>query len=151
MGDTAQLGEIRQHAITLLARREHGRFELQRKLAAKGYDAEAIFLVLDSLEGERLQSDARYCESYIRSRVRKGYGPNRIRMELQEKRLDSTLINEYIYLDEWDWHQLAIEVRRKRFGELSGGDIKARAKQLRFLQYRGFDSEQINAAMRQSD
>ena len=151
MEKVKQSSQLRQHAISLLARREHAYFELQRKLLAKGYASLDIDAVLTELVQERLQSDRRYCELFVRFRFEKGHGPYRIRMELQERRVDDALIQEFLYSGEQDWYQLALDVRKKRFGLEPINDIKERAKQQRFLQYRGFSTEQINAAMQQQD
>ncbi|MCF6218199.1 MAG: recombination regulator RecX [Gammaproteobacteria bacterium] len=150
MGQPQQQAEARQHAMLLLARREHARFELVVKLSAKGFESSHIESTLNSLESENLLSDKRFAECYIRSRVNKGYGPYRIRMELQARQVDDEIVNELLYHG-WDWGERIIEVRRKRFGDVPVTDIKMRAKQQRFLQYRGFSSEQINAAIRQDD
>ncbi len=142
--------EVRQYAMLLLARREHARFELTAKLSAKGFESPHVESVLNSLEAENLLSDKRFAECYIRSRVNRGYGPYRIRMELQVRQVDDEIVNELLH-HRWDWNERVIEVRRKRFGDVPVTDMKVRAKQQRFLQYRGFSSEQINAAMRQDD
>jgi regulatory protein len=72
-------------AVRLLARREHSRAELVRKLAARGAPAELADEVLDSLAARRLQSDERYAESLVTSRIGRGQGPVRIRRELAER------------------------------------------------------------------
>ncbi len=150
MENPPQWAEVYQHAMLLLARREHARFELAVKLAAKGFEPLHIEPVLNSLEADDFLSDKRFAECYIRSRVNKGYGPYRIRMELQTRQVDDDIINELLHHG-WDWSERIIEVRRKRFGDVPVTDIKMRAKQQRFLQYRGFSSEQIKAAMRRDD
>ena len=48
---------------------------------------------------------------------------------------------------EFDWSGLAGAARTKRFGTNAPGDLKERARQLRFLRYRGFEMDQINAAL----
>ena len=50
-----------------------------------------------------------------------------------------------------DWAAIAREVRRKRFGVSPPGDYRERARQARFLQYRGFSAEQIRAALGPGD
>ena len=137
----------RQAALNLLSRREHCRAELLAKLLARGHEPDAIGPVLDALEDERLLSDARYAESYLRVRSSKGYGPQRIRAELRERGVDTGLIHESMSEAQNDWFELARQVREKRFGHALPGDFKERAKQMRFLQYRGFDSAQIHAAL----
>ena len=122
---------------------------MRQKLVAKGFETDEVEHLLTALVEERLLSDERFTESFIRSRVNKGVGPVRLRKELREHEIDSGLIGQY--LQDQDWHQLATEVRAKRFGRQVPEDYKERMKQMRFLQYRGFDSDQINGAMQQSE
>ena len=81
------LTAIRRSAMDLLARREHGRVELTRKLRQRGACPEMIDIALDRLTEEGLLSESRYLESYIRYRARSGYGPLRIREELNQRGL----------------------------------------------------------------
>lgn len=73
--------------MDLLARREHGRVELTRKLRQRGASDELIGPELDRLAEEGLLSEARYLESFIRYRSSSGYGPARIREELGQRGL----------------------------------------------------------------
>ena len=154
--------ELRLVAMNLLARREHLRGELaqklKQKLARSGESApdperaaEEIEAVLDQLAAENLQSDQRYAESYVRSRSSKGYGPDRIRQELREKGVDGDLQRSALESLELDWVSLAREVRLKKFGSELPRDFKERARQLRFLNYRGFGSEFASAALEGAD
>ena len=145
-----QLGDIRRQAVALLARREHAHFELMRKLSAKGFEDALIETVLNELSSEQLLSEHRFANEFVRSRAAKGYGPNRIRSELQARRVDEVIIEAYLQSD-WDWFEQAVRVNEKRFGDKAVSDVKIRAKQYRFLQYRGFSPEQISAALRQKD
>ena len=135
--------EIRSKALDLLARREHSRCELQRKLLERGFTESEINPLLEKLVGEGLQSDERFTEIYIRSRVRSGFGPIRITMELRERGVDGDLIK--ISLEEYspDWLELVESVHKKKFGTKFGKDFKEQSKQARFLQYKGFTNEQI--------
>jgi len=135
--------EIEQAAVRLLASREHTLVELRRKLAAKVQDGELLEQVLAGLQAQRLQSDERFVEQYIESRRRKGYGPVRIRHELQQRGVDAELIEAW--LDEADdgWRALVQDVCRRKFGSARPSDFKARARQARFLEYRGFPVELI--------
>ncbi len=136
-------------AIRLLSRREHSCKELKQKLQARSFDACLVDEVLASLQAENLLSDDRFAESYVRSKMHKGIGPVRLKQELREHQVDDELIQRY--LREQQWQQLAIEVRQKRFGAVLPQSFEERAKQMRFLQYRGFNAEQINSAMKQND
>ncbi len=139
--------EVREAAIRLLARREHSRRELSYKLRHRGFAEAQIEVVLDCLEQERLLSDERYAEMLVRSRSEGGYGPLRIRAELRERGIDGALIECQVAAAAVDWVGLARQVRRQRFGEAIPAEFKAKAKQMRYLQNRGFDGEQIRAAV----
>ncbi len=134
-------------ALRALARREHSRVELERKLAARGHSAAVVADTLDRLEGSGLLDAERFCESFVRSRVAKGQGPERISRELAERGIDSETAERAIAEGGDDWAALARRVRRRRFGPEVPVDYKERARQSRFLQYRGFSMEQIRAAM----
>ena len=136
--------EIRRKAMDLLARREHSVAELRRKLLDKGYEQRAIDEQLQKLVIENLLNDQRFTESYVNYRSKKGFGPLRIKQELKEKGISEMLLRQYLDNDEF-WQRLAREVREKRFGGVLPQVYKDKAKQLRFLQYRGFSNEQLRS------
>lgn len=140
-----------EQAVSYLARREHSALELRRKLDKSGFDTADIELVLTQLQQADLQSDERFAESYVRSRINRGYGKTRIRMELQERGVADELIRDSLQQAEIDWFALAAEVRSKRFGEQNPEDFKSRAKQQRFLQYRGFSHDEITESFNLTD
>ena len=140
-----------RRALDLLSRREHSAVELQAKLGAKGFEAAHIDAALAALVDKGLLNEKRFVESYVRSRINRGYGPLRIRAELRERGAEPAS-------DEWfsddkpvDWFALASNAREKRFGCVLPQDYKEQARQMRFLQQRGFTSEQIRAAIRPSE
>jgi regulatory protein len=135
----------RRRALDLLARREHSRRELERKLAARDYEPEQISETLDQLGRENLQSDQRFAESFVQARAAKGQGPVRIRRELGDKGVDDA--DAYLREAGLDWAGLARETRSKRFGRALPDNFKDKARQMRFLQYRGFTQDQIDAAL----
>ena len=134
-----------------LARREHSRKELGQKLLAKGFNSESIDNVLEQLAREGMQSDQRYIESYLLSRTQKGYGPVRLGMELRERGIDDELINDCIHTLEVDWMDVLQTVRTKKFGRTLPVDYKGQAKESRFLQYRGFTTDQIRQLYKSDD
>lgn len=144
-------GEVYAVSVGLLARREHSARELAGKLRSRGFGAEVIESVLARLAQERLQSDERFTEVYLRQRSEKGYGPLRIAAELGERGIDDSLISAGFRQAEADgtidWFALAEGVYARKFGGRPIEDIKERAKRLRFMQYRGFTHEQIAAAI----
>lgn len=132
-------------AVGLLARREHSRAELLHKLTARGFAAADIEPLLDRLAAQRLQSDARFTASYTRMRSGRGYGPQRIRAELCERGVDAGLIERELAasVDAADMSCIEEVWRRKFYGDMPR-DYRERAKQMRFLQQRGFSLADIH-------
>ncbi len=98
---------------------------------------------------EGLQKDDRYAEVFIRSRAARGYGPRRIEQELKSHGVEQSLVRSALNAAALDWDELARDTRRKKFRG-NPSDAQARAKQMRFLEYRGFDAAQIRQALRQA-
>jgi regulatory protein len=136
----------RRRALDLLARREHSRLELERKLAARGFTEDVVGPTLDALESSGALAAARFTESFIRSRVARGNGPVRIRAELAERGVAGEG-SEQLGDTQVDWIAAARAARAKRFGSELPRDFKERARQARFLQRRGFNSAQVSAAL----
>lgn len=136
--------------MNMLARREHSSQELRRKLGFKGFDDAEVDEALVELRRDRLQSDDRFVEALVRSRIAKGRGPLRIQAELREHGIAEVLIAQTVDVHDEEWRERIDEVRRKRFGAARPGDMSERARQMRFLQHRGFTSEQIRSALRRA-
>jgi regulatory protein len=139
---TAQ--SITARAVNLLARREHSQAELRKKLRKAEFELDDIDATIHKLAEADIQSDARFAENYLRYRSQRGYGSQKIRLELKERGVDSQTINTAFEQADIDWFELAVTARNKRFGQQAPDDLKDRAKQQRFLQYRGFTHEQIS-------
>ena len=144
-GRDARLAARRQ-AMDLLARREHARAELAAKLKKRDHDAETVEGVLDTLIDDGLLSNARYARAVVAAKSARGIGPVRIRAELAALDVADAEIESAIDEAEIDWSALAESARVKRFGAALPDDFPARAKQMRFLQRRGFDADQLRAA-----
>lgn len=129
---------IRRTALDLLARREHSYAEMLRKLRQRGAELSMIEIELDRLQKDDLLSDARFCEAYVHARSQRGYGPQRLREELRQRGVAEPLIEQELHNGERDWAALALTVFAKRFPEGPATDLKERARQQRFMQYRGF-------------
>ena len=139
--------EIEIIAVRLLARREHSTEELRRKLVAKGYPDASVAAVIEQLGNKKLVSDERFTSSFVRHRTSRGQGPVRIRAELRQQGVADAEIQQQVGATDDDWKQRATEVRRRKFGAELPRTQGERAKQARFLQYRGFNSDQIRAAL----
>ena len=130
-------------AIRLLAGREHSAHELSRKLIAKGHSQPGVEAVLTQLQKLDLQSDQRFAEMYVRSRVNKGYGPIKIRQDLYQRGLDDELIDAELTFPADRWVNLARSIRGKRFSDPQPEDRDAWNTQARFLARRGFPADLI--------
>ena len=136
--------KIINHTITrLLSRREHSQAELLQKLSAKGLSEPLCLQQIKKFTDKGIQSDQRYAESLVRSAYAKGKGPVFVRQTLNAQNINIGWAQDLIKSHEYDWYQLAIDVRQKRFGQDVPTDFAAQQKQKRFLQYRGFEAEQI--------
>lgn len=135
--------------MRLLARREHSRLELERKLAARGYPAAEVEAALDRLEAQGLLSEARFTESLVRQRVQQGHGPLRIIADLRRRGIQDP--GSAVETAEVDWEAMAREVYRRRFGGDTPQAPRERARRMRFLQGRGFPPEIIRRVMNDLD
>lgn len=145
--DGDRLTEVREGALRLLARREHSAQELRQKLLRREHPAEVVDAVLQQLAAERLLSDDRFAEEFVRSRRSKGFGPQRIRAELRQRGVDPTVAEGHLRSSEEDWQARALTEYRKRFGDQPPRDLAERGKHYRFLVNRGFTADQIRKVL----
>lgn len=129
--------------MDLLARREHGRVELTRKLRQRGALPELIDPALDRLTEEGLLSESRYLESFVPYRARSGYGPLRIREELSQRGLQRADIEQALRECGFDWQEKLQETWQRKFAGHLPIDARERAQQGRFLSYRGYPLDMI--------
>ena len=143
MSDASDSGEILNKALDLIAGREHTAHELRRKLISRGYDTDAVDQQLQRMRQERLLCDARFTEAYVHRRVGAGVGPLKIRHELEQKGIETDLVQRFLdpLGDRWD--EMMAQQRVRRFGVTLPQDYRARMKQARFLQNRGFSPEAV--------
>lgn len=139
---------VRRAAMDLLARREHGRVELTRKLRQRGAPPDLIEPALDRLCEQGLLSESRYLESYVRSRANAGYGPLRIREELAQRGLPRADIEQALRDSGFDWTEQLRDLWQRKFAGQLPADARERAKQGRFLSYRGYSLEMISRLLR---
>lgn len=141
-----KISEIRFSAMNYLALREHSVKELQDKLARKYLQAELVNEAITGLIEQNLQSDERFAQAFVAMRQRQGKGSVIIKMELREKGVAAELIAQFVDDADLIWLQLAREVRCRKFRGMAPVDQRERAKQMRFLNSRGFSSRHIQGA-----
>ena len=139
----AELSRLTNAALALLARREYARGELQERLQRRSDDAELIEQILDALIERGLQSDERFCESFVRYRIHQGKGPAKIRQDLRLKRISSELLDQVLPYDNEFWVEKAEETYRQKFKDSSVVNDKDKAKRLRFMVSRGFSAAMV--------
>ncbi len=132
---------LRARALDALARREHSRVELGRKLSAHSADEAELAQLLDELENRGWLSDARYAEQLVHARQSR-YGNRKIVYELREQGVAETLIEIALETLKTTEMERARTVWEKKFGA-AAATAKERAQQIRFLQTRGFNPEVI--------
>lgn len=125
-------------AIALLSRREHGAVELSDKLFSKGHAAEDVQYAIAACQRLALQSDQRYAEMLLRARIRQGYGPERIRREIQQKKIERDIYEQALLEVSVDWVDCAKQVLRKKYKSCKPESWLLQQKQKQFLLYRGF-------------
>ena len=136
---------LRSYAFAVLTRKEYAKAELIEKLCLYAEDRDEVLELVEELSRENYQSDQRVAETMLSSQKRKGKGPNQIKMKLKNKKVDTALIAEE--LKETDWVQQAYALKVKKYGAEVTKDPKLKAKQIRFLMYRGFEMDTIIKAI----
>jgi len=129
--------------LRLLASREHSRFELARKLRARGFAEGEVESALTDLVRDGSVSDARMAEAYAAERLAKGFGPLRVRQELRQRGIADFLIDPHLDRSSGEWMRHLAAVHDKKFGNTVPSDAKELGRRARFLEYRGFPPQLI--------
>lgn len=152
---------LRWLAFYYLSRKEYSKAELKQKLLEKQQDPKKIDELLAEFAEKGYQSEYRTALMIIRENLRKGRGRNRIRQAFAQKKIEVSAemdeliemaIANHAALAEYDdslnesnqtvdWLRLAVEARVKKYGDTIPTNPKDKNKQLRFLQYRGFQMD----------
>jgi regulatory protein len=141
----ADPGAAHAAAVSLLARRDLPSEELRERLGERGFEPVATAAALAELAAEGALDDARFAQNYVASQAARGRGPVRIAAGLRKRGLTAELIEAALAAG-CDWRALAATARTRRFGRRPPADYRDKARQARFLQYRGFSADHIRAA-----
>jgi len=137
---------LRSRALRLLARREHSREELKRKLEPHGAEGEDLEALLDELVKRGWLSDVRYAEQSIRAKARR-FGPLKLAQQLRARGVDEETIARGFRAAAGDGVSSMESVWRSRF-HAPAPDVRERARQARFLQGRGFALDDVMRFLR---
>ncbi len=140
--------DLRVRALQLLTRRDHSRAELKARLAGEADSEDELDGVLDRLQEERLLSDVRYASQRVVSRARR-YGDARLAQDLRQHGVSDADIASALP-EGGDETERCRQVWARKFGQLPVS-AEERARQMRFLQYRGFSGDAIRRVMRGVD
>lgn len=138
--------QARDSALRLLGRREHSGEQLRRKLELRGHGEARAAAVVDRLAQSGWQSDTRFAETLARARAAQGYGPLRIRAELEAAAVDEAQVRAALDALDCDFGASARELQAKHF-KAPPRNAAEWQKQYRYLAGRGFEPEQIRAAL----
>ena len=139
---------LKARALQLLAGREHSRQELKRKLARHADENDDVDALLDDFERRGWLCEARFVEQAVRTKSRK-YGPLKIVHQLREKGVGEEAISAGMRLAATGERETLASVWRSRFGS-PAQDAAQKAKQVRFLQGRGFRLDDIVKFLREA-
>ena len=140
---------LRAQAIRLLARREYARVELEQRLMAKGAPRGEVGVVLDELLAQGYLSDARYAQATA-ARKAGGYSRRGIAAALKSKGVARTDIERALAEAQTDDEKALRALWERRFGK-SPVDEREKARQVRFLQTRGFALSAILKLLREAE
>jgi regulatory protein len=143
--------QLRLAAMNMLARREYSAQELRQKLSQKSSDQRLVEQVIQGLIDDGLQSDQRFTEAFTKMRLNQGKGSAKVRFDLKQKGIASGLIDTYVDTEGDQWQEALIRLIERRFSGQLANDPREKAKQLRFLQSRGFTPEQIRRVLSSVD
>lgn len=137
---------LKARALDLLARREYSRLELKRRLAPHAESEDEIDSLLAELSERQWQSDERYTEAFIHSKSR-SRGRLRLQQELAAKGVDESLVRANLPDRDTELAN-ALAVLHKKFAA-PPQDFQEKQKQIRFMLYRGFEMDIVQAALKE--
>ena len=130
-----------------LSIREHSKLELQNKLSQKGYDLSDIKECINEFSSKDVQSDIRFTEEFIRSKLKKNKGPRLISSELVSRGITDSIINKKISeISYQEWCTVAFLALKKKLNG-SSVSIEDKDKIYSFLISRGFEHKMIKYAI----
>jgi len=143
-------------ACRMLALREHSKKQIRDKLAKKGFAEQTIKSTLAYLIEENWLCENRFCSAFIRSKSNKGQGLLRIEMDLRQQNISQSCIDQALIEEPIDWQKVCEQTLLKKLrtiqvtdNALIMQDFKQKAKLEKFLNYRGFSSDEIKNAIKQ--
>ena len=148
MSKLASNNTAKATAVRLLSRRDHSVFELERKLKLREFPQDEIDIALEDLVKRDYLSDQRFSEAYIYIRQKKGFGPLRIGVELNERGVGERIYQNFLRQSSEDWMDTLERAYQTKYRGSPIKDFQEKAKRIRFLQYRGFTLDNIHKVVK---
>ena len=134
---------IEQICLRLLARREHSQRELLEKLALRGFSQDEASPVIGEIAAQNWQNDERFAEAFVQQRIASGYGPLRIRYELQQRGITGVDLEALAAEAVGGWLESLLVLYSRKYAEEQTLSQAEWLKRSRFMQQRGFSGEMI--------
>lgn len=140
---------LKRAALGWLGRREFSIKGMRERIYRRFSDAEPddVDHTIEWLLEQNYLNDERFGGMLFRYRVGRGQGKIRVRQALRQEGLSADLIEKLFDEAEVDWFEHALDIHQRRFENRPFTDDKEKARQLRFLQYRGFSADECFAAL----
>jgi regulatory protein len=146
------LKKARSSLLRWLSYRSRSCWEAEQYLERKGFSGPVVEAVLAEMLEYRYLDDTRFTAEYIQSCLRRGLGPNRVRMDLKNRRIAREILAEGLsqfFSPEQDLIR-AISLLEKRIEpENAYRDQKWVRRQAAFLKGRGFNDAVTIKAIQQ--
>jgi len=136
-----KLPPIRDRAMSYLARRDHTPHELDRKLQHAGYEEDEIKTLINELSQRGWRSSQRFAENYVTQKQTR-FGSQKLAYELRQKGVEESVVQQMLTVTKETELERARKIWRRKFSEPPANQ-KEKARQIRFLQHRGFTNETI--------
>lgn len=135
--------ELYDYTIMLLAKKDYSSGSLSRLLKKLTEKEEYVDRVIRRLSDNYYLNDTQLITNLIDKHTRKLHGPTRIKQEIRQKGFPQELIDQKIEESGIDWYSMAKEASIKKFFDTPPSEQKEKAKQIRYLQYKGFSMDMI--------
>jgi regulatory protein len=140
---------LRDRALAMLARREHTRAEMRRKLFPHSESPEQIEQLLDALAARGWLSETRFAESRANTLARK-FGSRKIEYDLKSRGVSAEVVEQTVERTRAQELENCRAAWLRKFGALPQ-DAAERGRQMRFLAGRGFSAETVRQVLKADD
>jgi len=140
---------LRERALAMLARREHTRAEMARKLSPHSESPEQVEQLLDALVARGWLSEARFAESRSHILSRK-FGSRKIEYDLRSRGVSDEVVERSVKQARKSEMENCRAAWQTKFGTLPQNAAE-RGRQMRFLAGRGFSADAVRQVLKDGD